>query len=478
MPKVSVIIPTYNRAHLVTLAIESVLSQTYQDFEIIVVDDGSRDNTQAIIESISDPKIRYLYQANQGPGAARNTGIRAATGQYVAFLDTDDLLLPEKLALQVEALGKQPELGLVAGGHLFVDEAGKPLAERRPWLSHPELSLTTWLYTCPITINAALVRREWLARAAGFDPALGGQAEDWDLWLRLAYLGCRMAWTPYIVCTYCLHREQRIRDGQSQKEAILALMDKFFAQPDLPAELRQERQRVYATAYLSGAFREYGANQVDVARQSLTQAIERAPALMRGDIPPLVYTLISWAVDPVTGDPATFVERVLDNLPASASRLRSLRQRMLYAAAIWTAVDANLVGNRALARQSLINVLKRDNSVVDNPSLVIELLVDYVRGKQPECQTKCIEDFFDNLPPQLTSLVSFRRKALGRLYIARGFEAHAVGAAKEAARAIWQGARLDPAWLRNRGVWSIMLRPLIGYSRLDRSKVQYLAGER
>ena len=138
---------------------------------------------------------------------------------------------------------------------------------------------------------------------------------------------------------------------------------------------------------------------------------------------------------------------------------------MLYAAAIWTAVDANLVGNRTLARQSLVNLLKREKSVVDNPAFVVELLVDHVRGKQAECQTKCIEDFFDNLPSELASLRPFRRKALGRLYMARAFEAHSVGTAKEAVLAIWQGVRFDPAWLCNQGVWSIMLRSLISPSR-------------
>ena len=464
MPEVSVIIPTYNSAALIGDAIRSVLTQTYPNFEIIVVDDGSTDETAAVVQVIGDPRIRYIWQSNQGLAGARNTGIHTATGRYVAFLDADDLFLPKKLAQQVQALDSQPETGLVAGGYLFVDKAGKPLAERRNWRHRPHLDLRTWLYGCPVIVNAVLVRREWLVQVGGFDPTLH-RVEDRDLWLRLAYRGCHMAWTPHVVCAYRIHMGQMVRDGRSQKETTLAIMDKFFTQPDLPAELRQERQAVYASVYLEGAFREYGANQVNVAGQSLTQAIELAPALMRGNIPSITYTLISWAADPVTGDPATFVERVLDNLPASAARLHSLRQRMLYAAAIWTAVDANLVGNRTLARQSLVNLLKREKSVVDNPAFVVELLVDHVRGKQAECQTKCIEDFFDNLPSELASLRPFRRKALGRLYMARAFEAHSVGTAKEAVLAIWQGVRFDPAWLCNQGVWSIMLRSLISPSR-------------
>lgn len=463
-PKVSVIMPCYNQARFVGEAIQSVLNQTYQDFELIVVDDGSTDGSHDIVAAIGDRRIRYHYQSNQGLAAARNAALCLARGEFVAFLDADDLFLPEKLTLQVQALDNQPEVGLVAGGYLFVDELGKPLAERRPWCYRPHLDLSTWLRDCPVIVNAVLVRREWLKHVGGFDPALR-RVEDWDLWLRMAYRGCRMVWTPHVVCAYRMHGEQMVRDGRSQKETTLAIMDKFFAQPDLPTELRRERQQAYAAAYLSGAFREYGADQVDSATQSLAKAIQLMPALMTGNIPPLTYTLISWAADAVTGDSTTFVDRVLGNLPASASRLRFLRQRMLYAAAIWTAVDANLVGNKVLARQPLINVLKRENSVVDNPALVVELLVDHVRSKQRECQTRCIEDFFENLPSELASLRPFRRKALGRLYMARGFEAHDAGEAKQTACAILQGARHDPAWLRNRGVWSIMLRSFLAYSR-------------
>lgn len=98
IPTVSVVIPTYNRAHLVGRAIQSVLNQTYQDFEIIVVDDGSTDNTEEVVKSFNDPRIRYIrHDQNRGGSAARNTGIKMARGEYIAFQDSDDEWLPEKL---------------------------------------------------------------------------------------------------------------------------------------------------------------------------------------------------------------------------------------------------------------------------------------------------------------------------------------------------------------------------------------------
>jgi hypothetical protein len=184
------------------------------------------------------------------------------------------------------------------------------------------------------------------------------------------------------------------------------------------------------------------------------------PRLMEGDMPLLASALVSWAIDPIVGDPIIFISRVLDNLPTAALPLVALRERLFGEVAVRAAIEANLVGNRSAARQHLANAFRADSSWAGDPARVIEILVDAVSGKPIERQIECIEAFFESVPSELKWLASFRRHALGRLYAARGFEAHAAGATRQAARWLWQGARLDPAWLRNRGVWSIIIRSL------------------
>jgi glycosyltransferase involved in cell wall biosynthesis len=122
-PKISVIIPTYNRASLVSQAIDSVLDQTYQDLEIIIVDDGSTDNTRELLKPYKN-KIRYIYQENRGGAAARNTGIKNAKGKYIAFLDSDDLWFPDKLEKQVRILDKNDEIGLVYSNCVNINDSG------------------------------------------------------------------------------------------------------------------------------------------------------------------------------------------------------------------------------------------------------------------------------------------------------------------------------------------------------------------
>ena len=125
MPRVSVIIPTYNRAGYLCESIESVLTQTYTDYEIIVVDDGSTDDTEEVLQLwIADGTIHYVWQENRGESAARNHGIELAIGEYIAFLDSDDLFMPTKLEEQVAYLDNHPEVGMAHSCYSKFGEAG------------------------------------------------------------------------------------------------------------------------------------------------------------------------------------------------------------------------------------------------------------------------------------------------------------------------------------------------------------------
>ena len=122
MPKVSVNIPVYNGKEYIRETLESVLKQTYSDFEIIIIDDGSTDETSQIIKEYNDPRIKYFFQENQGIGKARNAAIRKSGGEYIAFLDQDDLWLPDKLAEQITFIEKRSDLGLVFSDSIFFNE--------------------------------------------------------------------------------------------------------------------------------------------------------------------------------------------------------------------------------------------------------------------------------------------------------------------------------------------------------------------
>ncbi|HSF76318.1 MAG TPA: glycosyltransferase [Microcoleus sp.] len=245
-PQVSVVIPAYNCADYVGQAVESVLHQTIADWEIIVVDDGSRDHTRLVLEKYSD-RIRYIYQQNQGVSIARNCGIELARGEFIAFLDADDYFLPNKIAAQLAVFAARPHLGIVHSGWRLVNSIGEPLKEVKPWQNVPKLDLEMWLRWKPVLPSAMVFRRHWLERAGGFDPRFP-PAEDTDLVLRLALMGCEAEWLQQVTVCYRQHEQSAMHKGLPQAKSLAAVMDNFFSRPGLPDKIRLlEKQIKYST---------------------------------------------------------------------------------------------------------------------------------------------------------------------------------------------------------------------------------------
>ncbi|MBI5137337.1 MAG: glycosyltransferase family 2 protein [Nitrospirae bacterium] len=181
-PAVSVIIPAYNREGTIARALDSVLAQTLTDLELIVVDDASTDRTAEVVAAYADPRVRLLRHAtNRRAAAARNTGIRAALGRYVAFLDSDDEWLPEKLAVQIAALdAAPPDVAASCTGYLIVD--GAELFARTPTL----VSYRQIFMGCDLSPGSTLVVRRDIYADVGLNDETLYRYEDWDWVLRYA----------------------------------------------------------------------------------------------------------------------------------------------------------------------------------------------------------------------------------------------------------------------------------------------------
>ncbi len=191
-PLVSVVIPAYNRAHLIGRAIGSVLAQTYRNFEIVVVDDASTDNLAGALSHIAHPELRCIaHSHNRGAAAARNTGIAAATGEYVAFLDSDDVWYPQKLSVQVAAMRDQPPdvVGTVCAYDCV--KTGQPPRRIVPDWTPPTFARAQLLGCTCGPGTTLLCRRDIFAKIGPYDETLR-RLEDWDWLLRLAECGYRL----------------------------------------------------------------------------------------------------------------------------------------------------------------------------------------------------------------------------------------------------------------------------------------------
>ena len=181
-PLVSVIITTYNRREFVREAIESVQRQDFSDYEIIVVDDGSTDGTEEFLKEFNT--IHYFYQKNQGVSRARNQGLKLARGDYICFLDSDDLWLPRKLSIQTKVMRKNPEINVTYTDEIWI-RRGKRVNPKKKHQKYSGWIFKHCLPLCIISPSSVMLRREIFEEVGYFDENLP-VCEDYDLWLRLA----------------------------------------------------------------------------------------------------------------------------------------------------------------------------------------------------------------------------------------------------------------------------------------------------
>ena len=270
MSLVSVIIPAYNGEAYISQAIASVLAQTYKNHEIIVVDDGSTDNTQQISQQYS---LKYIQQENQGVAAARNTGLEIAQGEFIAFLDQDDYFLPQKLAWQMELMSKQTSLGIVNSGWQIVNEAGILQSEVKPWLSLETLTPSDMVIWKPVFLGAMLFRRSWLAKTSGFALQLT-QTPDVEICLRLAALGCSGGWIQQSTVAYRQHQNNASKNTPLQAEELNQMLQEFFEDDDVPTEIKALARKSRYQSLVWSAWRLYESGHLDLMQNYLIESLD------------------------------------------------------------------------------------------------------------------------------------------------------------------------------------------------------------
>ncbi len=229
VPAVSVIIPTYNNAHFVGQTIQCVLDQTFQNFEVIVVDDGSTDNTKGVISSFKDKRIFYHYQERSGlPAVSRNTGIKLSQAGMIAFLDSDDKWYPEKLSKTMEVFFNNKDIDLVCHDE-YVTLADK-IIRKSVYGPGVEDMYQALLYrgNC-LSTSAVVVKKEKLYQVGLFDERKDFfSVEDYDLWLRLAANGCKFYFLHEFLGEYVLHETNISANLEMNYNNLLNVLDVHF----------------------------------------------------------------------------------------------------------------------------------------------------------------------------------------------------------------------------------------------------------
>lgn len=264
-PLISVIVPCYNYGHFLGDALDSVLAQTYENWECIVVDDGSNDNTKAVVTQYEekDSRIRYIYQRNQGLAASRDLGISLSRGTYLQFLDADDQIEPRKLEFQLSVLEDNVDIDIVYGSVRFfetesMEEPPTPQNSNSNWRSTPLSGsggaiLRSLIQQNPMVVNAPLIRSKAAKAVGNFDGDVKG-IEDWDYWIRCAAKGhhfqyCYAEQTDALVR---FHPDSMSRDNRLMLSSTLRLRDKISRTIESPELIRLNRLLTFDTAGLLG----------------------------------------------------------------------------------------------------------------------------------------------------------------------------------------------------------------------------------
>lgn len=253
--ELSVIVPTYNHAQFLGEAVQSVLDQTYQDYEIIIVDDGSTDNTREVLERFCDPRIRYVYQENRGLGAARNTGIRGARGALVALLDADDVWKPDFLHRAANVLHTNLGIGAAYAGFRYMNAEGRPLSQtvcRVVPSDQFRQALLRGNWLCP---SAVVVRKSVFGEIGLFDETHSA-CEDLDMWLRIS-LRFGFEGIPNVLLLHRRIGNNMSDDVDRMTEEMAAVLEKHVGPLDGAVDDWSDDQWIAASSYHKYCIEEY-----------------------------------------------------------------------------------------------------------------------------------------------------------------------------------------------------------------------------
>lgn len=269
---VSVVIPAFNAGAYLSTAIESVLSQTLTSTEIIVVDDGSTDDTAKVSESFGE-MVRYIYQENAGSTAAKNRGLKESRGEFIATLDADDYFVSDtKLELQVELIKEFPDCGLIGSGWMNVDKHGSKIENREPWRYASRLDLTDAVVWSPLLSSVMLFRKDALLAVDGFSPRIK-IIEDYDIVIRLIFAGFSIKWLREITTAYRLHDSNITRNIPLMETEIENYLDGLFARDDLPKDLAEKEMPIKFASRIRMAFKYYEADDRKEMKRALLDSI-------------------------------------------------------------------------------------------------------------------------------------------------------------------------------------------------------------
>lgn len=479
-PLISVVIPTYNGKDHLGEAIQSVLDQTYDNFEIIVVDDVSPEDMSVIVLGFADPRVRYIrHDRNRGAVAARKTGVDVSSGEIIAFLDQDDLFHREKLETHANFFADHPDVGLAYNGRFEILGSIDEVCG----MSVPPATLTlgNLVLGYPISPSDVVLAREWALREDIWYDGFARQAEhvifngqEIVFGGRLALAGCRFANVGRILNYRRLHPYRVLSHLEARCKAELACQDIVFEDERCPDEILALRETAHGNIYLMWAYASYIQKNYELARRLLVEAIERKPNLMDGDPFELLTAWVAWLTLDASDygdDYENILLLIFENLPEELQSQKRHYQWSVARGHLFKGLQT-LIWGRLEDAENYFQRSMRLGAHVDTgiAKMFVSKLLDYETQFGEDAGRKILQKFH-------ALEEKFGRKNAGSFISAhyeinQAFRRYRDGRFRTVPKSVMRALWANPALMLNRGVLSIFFRSLYLGSKGD-SPIHY-----
>jgi glycosyltransferase involved in cell wall biosynthesis len=458
LPKVSVVIPSYNQAGFLAEAVQSVLDQTYSNFEVIVINDASTDNTDEVMSRFNDPRIKYIvHKENRYAAAARNTGIRAASGELISFLDADDIFHPEKLQVQVAFLDGNPATGLTYNSRIEIDETGLPLSIVK---TPPVATLSDLVMDYPYAPSEVVMRKDWAFRVGLFDESYVFHGEDPDFHMRLALQGCKMEGVDRVLNYRRFHTGRVFHNLAGVVAGEIRAFENTFADPRCPPEVLALREKSLGKIYMILSYYAFVQNETVLGQDLIRKAIKFDRSILDVEANKFLRFLIMTSTRD-GGNHEIPLRRVFAQIPPELDWITQHLDSTLAYGYLLKGTRDIMWGRIEDGRDHLASAAAL-GAHIEEPFL--QTLTAQLLNYEEEFGQGSVEDVLENLSASLQE-AGYRhsaRRLQGCYAINKAFQDYRLGQYKEVIPNTLQSILYNPTYLSNRGVLSILSHSLIG----------------
>jgi len=458
-PKVSVVIPAYNQADLLGETVQSVLTQTYPNFEVIVVNDGSPDHTNAVIAQINDPRLKYIvHEKNLGEPTARNTGINASTGEIIAHLDGDDLYHPEKLQTHVDFLEKHPDVDVTYNPRFELNHSATTIREL--WRPPLTVALSDLVLGYPFAPSDVMVRRSCLTQVGLFDATYVYSGEELNMNCRLALANCQFASVDRALNYRRRYSGRTSSTLANRIKDLNRALNFVFTDPRCPKEVLTICDNAFTNHNLALAYYALVQDDTVLGQQFLQEAFRLQPSIVDGRPSGLVKFLLKNSTDDENLDHGELLQRIFAQLPDKMSHLSEQYDWAVARGYVLKGVRA-IIWEREGDGRIYFEQAAKLNAQIDEAFL--RNLAAHLANYEVEFGTGSAEDIVHKLCYHLEEM-DCKTDALqlsGIYLINRAFQDYQAGNYQQVSGSVWGAISQNPGYLANRGVLSILLRSML-----------------